>query len=113
MYFIETVNLFLVTETTKYENAHWVGVDQIDAGIAKKYCQDDTVWSFTHGTTLSDGDHEHDLNRMEPTVSMRSHYAARWSEFFEALAQEIFAMWRTTMRLDEVTLVAVDLDDTL
>jgi FkbH-like protein len=113
MYFIERLNLFLAAETAKYGNAHWVDVDQIAAGIGKKYCQDDMVWSFTHGTTLSDGDHDHDLNRIEPTAPMQRHYTPRWSELFEALAQEIFAMWRTTLRLDEVKLVAVDLDDTL
>jgi FkbH-like protein len=113
MYFIERLNLFLTAETAKYENAYWVDVDQIAAGIGKRYCQDDMVWSFTHGTTLSDGDHEHDLNGIEPAVSMQRHYTALWSEFFEALAHEIFAMWRTALRLDEVKLVGVDLDDTL
>lgn len=82
MYFIERVNLFLATETAKYETAHWVDVDQIAAGIGRRYCRDDMVWSFTHGTTLSDGDHEHDVNRMDPTVPMQRHYTARWSEFF-------------------------------
>jgi FkbH-like protein len=113
MHFIERLNMFLAAEVAKYENAFWVDVDQISAGIGKKHCQDDMVWSFTHGTTLSDGDHDHDLNRIQPTVSMQHHYTPRWFEFFEALLYEVFAMWRTTLQLDAVKLVAVDLDDTL
>ena len=113
MHFIERLNMFLAAETAKYQNAHWVDLDQISAGIGKKNCQDDMVWSFTHGTTLSDGDHEHDLHRVQPPVSMQHHYVARWLEFYEAVLHEVFAMHRTTRQLDPVKLVAVDLDDTL
>ena len=113
MHFIERLNLFLAAETAKYENAHWVNVDQISAGIGKRYVQDDIVWSFTHGTTLSDGDHEHDLHRLQPPVSMQHHYVARWLEFYETWLHEVFARYRTTRRVDGVKLVAVDLDDTL
>ena len=38
---------------------------------------------------------------------------ARWLEFYEAVLHEVFAMYRTTLQLDAVKLVAVDLDDTL
>jgi FkbH-like protein len=113
MHFIERLNMFLAAEVARLENAHFVDVDQISATVGKKYCQDDMVWSFTHGTSLSDGDHDHDLNRIEPPASMQHHYSARWLEFFEALLHEIFAMHRTLKRHDAVKLVAVDLDDTL
>ena len=113
MHFIERLNMFLADEVAKLENACFVDVDQISASIGKKSCQDDMVWSFTHGTTLSDGDHDHDLNRMEPTPSMQHCYAVRWLEFYEALLHEIFAMHRTLRQRDAVKLVAVDLDDTL
>lgn len=113
MHFIERLNMFLAAETARYQNAHWVDLDQVAAGIGKKSCQDDMVWSFTHGTTLSDGDHDHDLNRIQPPVSMQYHYVARWLEFYEAVLHEISAMYRTTLQLDAVKLVAVDLDDTL
>jgi len=62
---------------------------------------------------LSDGDHDHDLNRIQPPVSMQHHYVARWLEFYEAVMHEVFTMYRTTLQLDAVKLVAVDLDDTL
>lgn len=113
MHFIERLNMFLAAEVAKLENACYVDVDQISASIGKKSCQDDMVWSFTHGTTLSDGDHDHDLKRIEPPVSMQHHYSARWVEFFEALLHEIFTMHRTLQQRDTVKLVAVDLDDTL
>jgi FkbH-like protein len=113
MYFVERLNQFLAAETARYQNAHWVDIDQLASSIGKKSCQDDMVWSFTHGTTLSDGDHDHDLNRIQPPVSMQHHYVARWLEFYEALMHEVFAMYRTTLQLDPVKLVAVDLDDTL
>lgn len=113
MHFIERLNMFLAAEVARLENAHFVDVDQISSSIGKKSCQDDMVWSFTHGTTLSDGDHDHDLNRIEPPASMQHHYSARWIEFFEALLHEIFAMYRTLKQHDAVKLVAVDLDDTL
>jgi FkbH-like protein len=113
MHFIERLNIFLAAEVAKLENAYFVDIDQVSASIGKKSCQDDTVWSFTHGTTLSDGDHDYDLNRIEPPPSMQHHYSARWLEFFEALLHEIFAMYRTLKQHDAVKLVAVDLDDTL
>jgi FkbH-like protein len=113
MHFIERLNMFLAAEVAGLENAHFVDVDQVSAGIGKKFCQDDMVWSYTHGTTLSDGDHDHDLNRIEPPSAMQHHYAARWLEFFEALLHEIFAMYRTLQQREPVKLVAVDLDDTL
>jgi FkbH-like protein len=71
------------------------------------------VWSFTHGTTLSDGDHEHDLQRLEPPAAMQIHYSAKWVEFFEAVMHEIFAMYRTVGQREMVKLVVADLDDTL
>jgi FkbH-like protein len=113
MHFVERLNLFLAAETARHENAHFVDTDAVSASIGKKSVQDDSVWSFTHGTTLSDGDHDHDLNRMEPPASMQQHYSARWIEFFEALLHEIFAMHRTLKQQDAVKLVVVDLDDTL
>jgi FkbH-like protein len=113
MHFIERLNMFLAAEVARLENAYFVDVDQISASVGKKHCQDDMVWSFTHGTTLSDGDHDHDLNRIEPPVSMQHHYSARWLEFIEALLFEVFAMHRTLRQRDAVKLVAVDLDDTL
>jgi len=90
-----------------------VDVDSISSSIGKKNVQDDMVWSFTHGTTLSDGDYDHDLNRIQPPAAMQQHYSARWLEFFEALLHEIFAMHRTLRQPDAVKLVVVDLDDTL
>jgi FkbH-like protein len=113
MHFVERLNMFLASETAKRDNAHFVDVDQISAGIGKQHCQDDGVWSFTHGTTLSDGDHDHDLGRMHPPEPMQKHYSAKWLGFFEALMREIFAMYRTIGKRDTVKLVAVDLDDTL
>lgn len=113
MHFIERLNMFLAAEVAKLENAWFVDVDQVSASIGKKSCQDDMVWSFTHGTSLSDGDHDHDLNRIEPPLSMQHHYSVRWLEFFEALLHEVFVMHRTLRQREPVKLVAVDLDDTL
>lgn len=113
MHFIERLNMFLAAEVARLQNAHFIDIDQISAGIGKKHCQDDMVWSFTHGTTLSDGDHDHDLGRLEPPAPMQEHYPARWVEFFQALLIEIFGLYRTIRQQDTVKLVAVDLDDTL
>jgi predicted enzyme involved in methoxymalonyl-ACP biosynthesis len=62
---------------------------------------------------LSDGDHEHDLQRLEPPAAMQIHYSSKWVEFFEAVMHEIFAMYRTVGQREMVKLVVVDLDDTL
>jgi FkbH-like protein len=113
VHFIERLNMFLAAEVARHENAHFIDTDQVSSSIGKKSCQDDAVWSFTHGTTLSDGDHDHDLHRIEPPMSMQHHYSARWLEFFQALLHEVFAMYRTVKQQDTVKLVAVDLDDTL
>jgi FkbH-like protein len=113
VHFVERLNMFLAAQVAQYQNAHFVDVDQIASSIGKKSCQDDMVWSFTHGTTLSDGDHDHDFNRIEPPASMQYHYSARWLEFFEAVLHEVFAMHRTLRQQDAVKLVIVDLDDTL
>jgi FkbH-like protein len=113
MHFVERLNMFLAAEVAKRENVYFVDADQVSASIGKKACQDDMVWSFTHGTTLSDGDHDHDLNRLEPPTSMQHHYSARWLEFFEAVLHEVLAMYRSVRQQDAVKLVAIDLDDTL
>jgi FkbH-like protein len=113
MHFIERLNMFLAAETAARENAYFVDIDQISGNIGKRSCQDDMVWSFTHGTTLSDGDHEHDLQRLEPPAAMQIHYSAKWVEFFEAVMHEIFAMYRTVGQREMVKLVVADLDDTL
>jgi FkbH-like protein len=113
MHFIERLNMFLAAETAARENAYFVDIDQVSSSIGKKSCQDDMVWSFTHGTTLSDGDHEHDLQRLEPPAAMQNHYSAEWVEFFEAMMHEIFAMHRTVGQREMVKLVVIDLDDTL
>jgi FkbH-like protein len=113
MHFVERLNMFLAAETAKRENVHFVDIDQVSSGIGKKSCQDDMVWSFTHGTTLSDGDHDHDLDRIDPPAPMQQYYSAKWLEFFEAVMHEIFAMYRTAGQRDMVKLVVVDLDDTL
>jgi FkbH-like protein len=113
LHFIERLNMFLAAEAAKRENVFFVDADQVAASIGKKACQDDMVWSFSHGTTLSDGDHAYDLNRIQPPTPMHEHYAARWMEFFEGIMHEILAMHRTLKQQDTVKLVAVDLDDTL
>jgi len=113
MHFIERLNMFVAAQIAKRENAYFVDIDQVSSSIGKKFCQDDMVWSFTHGTTLSDGDHDHDLARIAPPTSMQCHYSAKWVEFFEAVMHEIFAMYRTIGQRDAVKLVVVDLDDTL
>jgi FkbH-like protein len=113
MHFIERLNMFLAAEMAARENAYLLDIDQVSSSIGKKSCQDDMVWSFTHGTTLSDGDHEHDLQRLDPPAAMQKHYAAKWVEFFEAVMHEIFAMYRTVGQREMVKLVVVDLDDTL
>jgi FkbH-like protein len=113
MHFIERLNMFLAAEVARQENVYFIDTDQVSSSIGKKFCQDDMVWSFTHGTTLSDGDHEHDLHRIQPPMSMQHHYGARWLEFFQALLHEVLAMYRTCQPRDLVKLVAVDLDDTL
>ena len=59
MHFIERLNRFLAGEVAKLENAYFVDIDQVSASIGKKSCQDDMVWSFTHGTSLSDGERIH------------------------------------------------------
>jgi FkbH-like protein len=113
MHFIERLNMFLAAEVARRENAYFIDTDQVSGSIGKKSCQDDMVWSFTHGTTLSDGDHDHDLHRIQPPMPMQHHYSARWLEFFQALLHEVFAMYRTLQQQDPVKLVVVDLDDTL
>src|ERR1700677_4200658 len=113
MHFIERLNMFLAAETAARENAYFVDIDQVSSSMGKRSCQDEMVWSFTHGTTLSDGVHEHDLQRLEPPPAMQNHYSAKWVEFFEAVMHEIFAMYRTLGQREMVKLVVVDLDDTL
>jgi FkbH-like protein len=113
MHFVERLNMFLAAECQRRENVYFVDLDQISASIGKKACQDDMVWSFTHGTTLSDGDEEHDRQRIEVPAPMQAHYTARWLEFFEATMHEVFSMYRTVLARDPVKLVVVDLDDTL
>jgi FkbH-like protein len=113
VHFIERLNMSLAEQLAQRENAWFVDLDQISSGVGKKRCQDDMVWSYTHGTTLSDGDHDHDQQRLETPGLMQHYYEQKWVEFFEATLHEVFAMARTLRGSDTVKLVVVDLDDTL
>ena len=115
MHFIERLNIVLWRR--EWPNSRTRILWMWSKGVRKRRQENPArmTWCgrYTHGTSLSDGDHDHDLNRIEPPMSMQHHYSARWLEFFEALLHEIFAMHRTLKQRDAVKLVAVDLDDTL
>ena len=65
--------MFLATEVAKLENAYFVDVDQVSSSIGKKFPGRHGVVVHARNN-LSDGDHDHDLNRIEPPISMQHFY---------------------------------------
>jgi FkbH-like protein len=98
---------------TRFQNAYMLDVDGISATFGRKYIQDDTLWSFNHGSVLTDLDFAEDQQRLHPPRPASEHYTLRPCEYVNAIWEEIVAIFRTVRQFDSVKLVIVDLDDTL
>lgn len=112
-YFVARLNALLAEEVAGRPDTHLVDLDAISASIGRLYVQDDLVWAATHGGVLTDWDYERDLDRITPPAPLSAQHQVRSAEFLAAMVCEIEAIYRSVHRIDEVKLVAVDLDDTV
>ena len=110
VYMVERINQLLTEEVARYSNAHIVDVDQIAAGLGRAFIQDDSTDIIAHNNVL---DEEFLENRIEWVPPVSELYAVRNAAFARAVWAEMLAMLRTIRQIDQVKLVAVDLDDTL
>ncbi len=113
VYFVEQLNICLSQELELYDNVQLVDIDQIASTFGRKFIQDDGVWRFNHASVLQDNFFHLDRRRIEPSLPVQDHYYVRDAEFIQAIWAELGAMYRTLRQVDQVKLVAVDLDDTL
>jgi FkbH-like protein len=113
-YFVERLNEHLSQEVAKYSNAYVLDIDQVSASIGRRYIQDDSVCTISHGSTLANFADDKDQNRIEPPrLPITKYYNAKIGDFIEEVWREAKAMYLTIRQVDPVKMVIVDLDDTL
>ena len=113
VHFVERVNRALADEVATYQNAYLLDVDQIAATYGRRYVQDDVLWQFNHGSTLSNADFNKDAQRLEPVEKATDVFDIRNRDYVALIWAELRAMYRTVHPQDPVKLVVVDIDDTL
>lgn len=116
VHFIERLNAFLYEEISRRKNVYLLDIDQLAASVGKRYIQDDSVLTLSHGSILSDAENTLDQARIQPPRRMSEHYTGLIEgrrTFFEMGWAELAAMYRTIRQIDSVKLVIFDLDDTL
>jgi FkbH-like protein len=111
-YLVERINQLVAEEVARYPNAYLLDVEQISSGIGKAFIQDDATDFFAHNNVLDD--EFTDINdRIEWMPPVTELYPVRVASFTRAVWVELLAMLRTVRQVDQVKLVAVDLDDLL
>jgi len=113
VYFVEQLNESLAQELEEYQDAYLLDMDAIASSFGKKHISDDSVWISTHRTELTDTDYVVDQNRITKPFHITEYYDLRTPEFRLAIQHEFLAAYRTLLQLDQVKLIAIDLDDTL
>ncbi len=113
VYFFERLNQTLAIEVAAYKNAYLLDVDQIAATYGRRHIQDDVVWQFNHGSSLSNADFGLDRQRLEPIERATHVFGIRNNAYIKFIWAELRAMYRTIRQVDPVKLVVVDIDDTL
>jgi HAD superfamily phosphatase (TIGR01681 family) len=113
MYFVEKLNECLAKELEQYRNCYLFDIDNLARSIGKKYCSDDVMHQSNHGTGLTQIDFAHDQERLEKISPAPTYYPQKLAQFIKASWVELVAMYRTTLQIDAVKLVVMDLDDTM
>ena len=113
VFFFEELNRALDTQVRSRAGCYVIDTNAIAGTFGKRYIQDDSVWQTNHASALSDADVKLDYNRLETPMPPSSRYQLKTYEFVLAFWAEICAMFRTIMKVDNVKLVIIDLDDTL
>jgi FkbH-like protein len=112
-FFFERLNQCVDDLIKRYENAHLLDIDSISASLGKMHLQDDFLWTFSHGSFITDWDHPRDQNRIQPPKTVAQLYQGRLYLMQQAFWAELVASYRTLRQIDSVKMVVMDLDDTL
>lgn len=119
---IRELNFYLGEKVRTYSNTYLADVDMIANSIGKKYFLDDTIVFYTHGSLFYPDWSGHERTpywtapspgRIEDVPSLGQTYENKNDEFFEAVHQQMIALYRTVNQIDMVKLVIFDLDNTL
>lgn len=119
---IRELNHYLSAKLRTYKNAYIADVDMIANSLGKKYFLDDTVSFYTHGALFYTDWSGHERTpywtapgpgRIEEIPDLRLTYENKNDEFFDAVYQQMTALYRTVHQIDMVKLVVFDLDNTL
>lgn len=120
VFFFEKLNEFLSEELKNYKNSYLLDLDSIASTFGKAYIQDDSVWGLSHGGVFDELDYEvyqelarEGHTRVEPIPRIREVMKIAPEIFWLAVCNEAQNAYRTIRQVDQVKVVAVDLDDTL
>jgi len=113
VYLVEQINIALAEELERFANTILVDADQIASTLGKAFVQDDSVEILSHNSGLLEVTMGNDRDRLQWLPPLTDIFEVKFQSFARALWIEMAAMVRTIKQLDQVKLVAVDLDDTL
>jgi FkbH-like protein len=113
VHLVERINVLLAEELKRYKNAYLLDADQIASTFGKAFIQDDSIEMIGHNSVLDETLDAADRHRIEWLPPLTDLYNVHITGFARAIWAEMVAMRRTVRQLDQVKLVAVDLDDTL
>lgn len=112
--FVERLNEVLEQETRACPNAYYFELNQIIATHGSRFVQEDPIGAFNHGGLFSNFDWVQDYEkRIEPVGKADEAYERRVVPLVNSTWAELLGMRRSLLKIDQVKLVVVDLDDTL
>jgi FkbH-like protein len=119
---IRELNHYLSGQLRNYKNTYLADIDMIANSIGKKYFLDDIIVFYTHGALFYKDWSAHERTpywtapgpgRIEDIPDLGMTYENKNEEFFDAVYQQMTALYRTVHQIDMVKLVIFDLDNTL
>jgi FkbH-like protein len=119
---IRELNSHIASSLRRHSNAYLADVDMIANSLGKRFFSDDIICFYTHGAIFYPDWAHHERSpswcspapgRLEDIQDLDLTYENRIGEFFDAVARQIDAMYRTVTQIDMVKVVIFDLDNTM
>jgi FkbH-like protein len=118
-YYVEKINESLTLYVEGQKNIFMLDLDGIVSTFGKKYIQDDSIWSDSHGAFITNDEYHWfeklrsgPQKRLEALGPITDYYTIGTDDCYRSVCEEIISMYRSLRQVDMVKLVVIDLDDT-
>lgn len=118
-HYVEKINECLTLHVEAQKNTFMLDIDGIAGTFGKKYIQDDSIWSDSHGGFITNDEYHWfekirsgPHKRLEFLGPVTDYYTVRTDDCYRSVCEEIISMYRSLNQVDTVKLVVIDLDDT-